>query len=109
MPKAFGLKGRLWQGGTFVASKAGVWPENSAEQVVGGERFGKRNGMVAQPMRAGLTAQLTGRAENGPCYRSGNASAGLYGDSEREERAGATGQGASADFYATLRTVPSSI
>src|ERR1019366_8013365 len=25
MPKTFGLKVRLWQGGTFVASKAGVW------------------------------------------------------------------------------------
>jgi hypothetical protein len=93
MPKTFGLKGRLWQGGTFVASKAGVWPEAFAgRSSLAGVHFGKRYGMVAQPMRAGLTAQLTGRAENGPCYRSRNASACLCGDSDgRGERRGAAG------------------
>ena len=93
MPKTFDLKGRLWQGGTFGTSKAGVWPETFAGRgSLAGAHFGKRYGMVAQPVRAGLTAQLTGRAENGPCYRSGNASACLCGDSDgRGERWGAAG------------------
>jgi hypothetical protein len=93
MPKTFGLKGRLWQGGTFVASKAGVWPETFAGRSdLAGAHFGKRYGMVAKPVRAGLTAQLTGRAENGPCYCSGNAWARLCGDSDgRGERRGAAG------------------
>lgn len=81
MPKTIVLKGRLWQGGTFVASKAEVWSANFAGRgSLTGAHFGKRYGMVAQPVRAGLTAQLTGRAENGPCNRSRNAWARLCGD-----------------------------
>jgi hypothetical protein len=52
MPNTFGLKGRLWQGGTFVASKDRVWPVTFAGRgSPAGAHFGKRDGMVAQPMR----------------------------------------------------------
>jgi hypothetical protein len=53
MPNTFGLKGRRWRGGTFVASKAGVWPETFAgRSSPATAHFGKRYGMVAQPVRA---------------------------------------------------------
>jgi hypothetical protein len=43
MPKTFGLKVRLWQGGTFVASKAWVWPETFAgRRSLADAHFGKR-------------------------------------------------------------------
>jgi len=68
-----------------------VWPETFAGRgSPASAHFGKRYGIVAQPMRAGLTAELTGPAENGPCYRSGNASACLCGDFDG--RRGAVGR-----------------
>ena len=93
MPNTFGLTGRLWQGGTFGTSKAAVWPETFAGSgSLADAQFGRRYGTVAQPVRAGLTAQLTGRAENDPWYRWRTASPCLCGDSDgRGERRGAAG------------------
>ena len=81
MPKTFGLKGRACQGGTSARARRRVWPETFAGRgSLADAHFGKRCGMVAQPVRAGLTAQLTGRAENGSCYCSGNAWVCLCGE-----------------------------
>jgi hypothetical protein len=89
MLNAFGLKVRLRRGGTFVASKAKVWPETLAgRRSPAGAYFGKRYGMVAQPVSAGLTAQLTGRAENGLCNRSRNARICLCCDPNGPEASG---------------------
>ena len=70
-----------------------MWPETFAGRgSPASAHFGKWCGRMVQPVRAGLTAQLTGWAENGPCYRSGNAWARLCGDSNgRGEPRGAAG------------------
>ena len=65
--------------GRNLRHEQGGRPETFAGRgSLAGAHFGKRYDMVAQSVRAGLTAQLTGRAENGLCYRSRNASACVY-------------------------------